>query len=100
LEQGHQRLTYRTVKVFDCLTGIAEDWVGLAALCAGAASGHSPRQTLQPMEYYITSLATTAHQLAQGIQGHWGIENRLHWVKDVVFQEDDCPLKLAQAPQN
>jgi predicted transposase YbfD/YdcC len=50
--------------------------------------------------YYITSLATTAQQFAAGIRGHWGIENRLHWVKDVVLREDACPLKLAQAPQN
>ena len=49
---------------------------------------------------YITSLATTARQFAEGIRGHWGIENRLHWVKDVVFGEDDCRLKLAHAPQN
>lgn len=50
--------------------------------------------------YYITSLATTARQFAQAIRGHWGIENRLHWVKDVVLGEDECRLKLAQAPQN
>ena len=46
------------------------------------------------------SLATTARQFAEGIRGHWGIENRRPWVKDVVFGEDDCRLKLAHAPQN
>ncbi|MBW4418191.1 MAG: transposase [Myxacorys californica WJT36-NPBG1] len=48
----------------------------------------------------VPSLATTAQQFAAGIRGHWTIENRLHWVKDVVFREDDCPLKLAHAPEN
>lgn len=35
---------------------------------------------------------TSALQLASGIRGHWGIENRLHSVKDVIFGEDAAPF--------
>jgi len=33
-------------------------------------------------------------------QGHWGIENRLHWVKDVTFTEDFPPRRGGNAPVN
>jgi predicted transposase YbfD/YdcC len=99
-ESSHQRLTQRTVEVFNCLSGIAEDWVGLRRFVRVHRQGTRKGKPYSQWSYYITSLATTAHQFAEGIRGHWGIENRLHWVKDVVFKEDACPLKLAQAPQN
>lgn len=99
-EQGHQRLTHRTVEVFDCLAGIAEDWLGLRRFVRVHRYGTRKGKPYSQWSYYITSLATTAQQFAAGIRGHWGIENRLHWVKDVVLREDACPLKLAQAPQN
>lgn len=100
VEQGHQRLTERTVEVFDCLAGIAEDWLGLRRFVRVQRQGTRQGKPYTQSSYYITSLATTARQFAVGIRGHWGIENRLHWVKDVVFREDDCPLKLAHAPEN
>ena len=37
---------------------------------------------------------------AEGIRQHWGIENRLHWVKDVVFGEDAAPLSNYNAATN
>jgi predicted transposase YbfD/YdcC len=99
-EQGHQRQTQRIVEVFDCLAGIAPDWVGLRRLVRVQRQGTRNAKPYFQCSYYITSLATTAQQFAEGIRGHWGIENCLHWVKDVVFHEDDCPLKQAHAPEN
>jgi predicted transposase YbfD/YdcC len=53
--------------------------------------------------YAITSLsaerATAADLLALN-RGHWGIENRLHWVRDVTFGEDACRAKTRHCPQN
>ncbi|NEP86166.1 MAG: transposase [Okeania sp. SIO2C2] len=36
----------------------------------------------------------SAAEFAVGIQGHWGIENRLHWIKDVVFGEDTSLIRV------
>ncbi len=38
--------------------------------------------------------------MAQCCRGHWGIENSLHWVLDVAFQEDQCRIRKNNAPQN
>lgn len=39
----------------------------------------------------VTNL--TAKDFAEGIRGHWGIENRNHWVRDVILGEDDNRIK-------
>jgi predicted transposase YbfD/YdcC len=49
---------------------------------------------------YISSLMATASEFASGIRGHWEIENRLHWVKDVVFKEDASTIRKGNAPAN
>ena len=49
---------------------------------------------------YISSLTLKAREFSQGIRGHWGIENRLHWVKDVVFNGDDSNIRAGNAPGN
>ncbi len=50
--------------------------------------------------YYISSLAPTSALIPQGIRRHWSIENRLHWVKDVVTQEDTSPQLQGKAATN
>jgi predicted transposase YbfD/YdcC len=52
--------------------------------------------------YAVTALAPTVAApaaLLQLWQAHWGIENRLHWVRDVVFGEDHATTRTAHAPQ-
>jgi predicted transposase YbfD/YdcC len=50
--------------------------------------------------YYISSRELTAEQLAAAARGHWGIEDRLHWVLDVSFGEDASTVRKDNAPQN
>ena len=38
--------------------------------------------------YYLCSLALCALTFARVVRAHWGVENRLHWVLDVIFRED------------
>ncbi len=62
----------------------------------GFRSGKKYLQT----NHYISSLVTKASTFADGIRQHWGIENRLHWVKDVVFGEDAAPFSNYNAATN
>ncbi|NJO97721.1 MAG: ISAs1 family transposase [Pleurocapsa sp. CRU_1_2] len=50
--------------------------------------------------YFITSLSQDAQQLAEYIRGHWSIENKLHWVLDVDFHEDNSRIRKDNAPEN
>jgi predicted transposase YbfD/YdcC len=50
--------------------------------------------------YYIGSFVGTAQEYLSAIRGHWGIENSLHWVLDVVFREDDSRHHAGNSGEN
>jgi predicted transposase YbfD/YdcC len=100
VEKTRNRITCRIVSVFDDISGIDPDWEGLKSFIQVDRIGMRQGQPYQQSSYYISSLSACATQFAQIIRGHWGIENRLHWVKDVVFQEDAIPLRHHNAASN
>ena len=62
---------------------------------------HKGKETVE-RAYAITSLTpdrADAARLLEIWRGHWGIENRLHWVRDVVFGEDLSQVRTGSAPQ-
>lgn len=50
--------------------------------------------------FYITSIAPDAAEFARAARQHWGIENGLHWVLDVVYREDECRIRKHNGPAN
>jgi len=50
--------------------------------------------------FYISSRELTAEEMAMAVRAHWGIENRLHWMLDVIFGEDGCQVRKDNGPQN
>jgi len=96
---GHGRTVTRTIKIVQ-----APDWVTFA----GAAQVAQVRRTVTQsgkrtveVVYLITSADHTAAPpatLAAWVQGHWGIENRLHWVRDVTYDEDRSQIRTGNAP--
>ena len=90
----------RTIKVVTAPT-----WVHFA----GAAQIAQVRRTVTrggrksvEVVYLITSAdhqSAPPATLAAWVQGHWGIENRLHWVRDVSFDEDRSQVRTGNAPQ-
>lgn len=100
VDKTRGRITCRIVSVFSDISGIGLDWVGLQSLISVERIGIRQGKPYQQTNYYISSLITSALQLASGIRGHWGIENRLHWVKDVIFGEDAAPFRNYNAATN
>lgn len=50
--------------------------------------------------YYLSSAVLDAKTFARAVRAHWGIENRLHWVLDVVFHDDLARLRSGHGPEN
>jgi len=50
--------------------------------------------------YYISSCNDSAENLLTAVRSHWEVENKLHWVLDVVFREDDCRSRSGYSPEN
>jgi len=100
IDTGHGRRVRRTVKAVQ-----APKWVDFPA----AAQVLQIRRTRTikgrkhvEVAYLICSLPmeqAQPEQVAAWVQGHWGIENRLHWVRDVVFDEDRHQLRTANGPE-
>ena len=64
-------------------------WNGLQRVVAVVKTVAGPQATTRHTRYYLTSLAAgSAAELAAGIRGHWGIENKLHRTRDVHFGQD------------
>lgn len=78
------------------------DWPHLGQVCATVRQITCKGRTRTETSYAVTSLtpptASPARLLALW-RGHWGIENRLHWVRDVTFDEDRCQVRTGSAPQ-
>ena len=99
-EKTRNRVTKRTIEVFHDLTGISPEWVGLESLIKVERIGTRADKPYHQVAYYISSKVCSARDFAKGIRGHWGIENRLHWVKDVIFGEDYSTIRMGNAPAN
>lgn len=59
-------------------------------------NGKTERET----RYYLGSSKLDADTFARAVRGHWGVENRLHWLLDVVFHDDLARLRTGHGPQN
>ena len=79
------------------------DWPGLGQVCCvERVRRHRGRETVE-WAYAITSLLperADAARLLEIWRGHWGIENRLHWVRDVVFGEDQSQVRTGLINDN
>jgi predicted transposase YbfD/YdcC len=50
--------------------------------------------------FYISSLDGNAQTFGRAVRGHWGIENSVHWILDLVFREDECRMSVGKGAEN
>lgn len=68
------------------------EWPRLQRLITVTRKGPREGQDFKTLTYYLSSETGSAYLLAQRIRGPRLIENKLHWVKEVLFNEDNCPI--------
>jgi predicted transposase YbfD/YdcC len=108
VDGDHGRIETRTYTVIHDVAWLQQrhDWPGLRSIVmvestreipgSSAGSDKIERET----RFYIASLVWLASQIGPVIRSHWAVENSLHWVMDMIFRDDECRIRTANAPAN
>jgi predicted transposase YbfD/YdcC len=100
--RAHGRVEKRTIKVVTVTTGILFPHARQAIQITRKTRRLDSTTWTTEVAYAVTSLAAeqaTTTQLATWVRGHWRIENRLHWVRDVTFDEDRSQIRSGNGPR-
>jgi predicted transposase YbfD/YdcC len=101
VEKGHGRIEDRTVRVSSELAGYL-DWPYAAQVFEVTRTWTRKGKTTAETRLGVTSLGADVASAARVLElkrGHWGIENRLHYVKDVTLGEDQSQVHCGATPQ-
>jgi predicted transposase YbfD/YdcC len=100
LDSSHGRIVERSVSVFAAPVAILTKWIGVKSVIRVNRTGTRAEKPFTETVYYLSSQFLLADTYMALIRGHWAIENRLHWVKDVTFFEDYPPRLGGHASVN
>jgi len=94
----HGRHEERVCEIYDDLYQINNEWKSVKRVVKITSTTLSYGKYSKENHYYISSLKVNAKTFAHIIRSHWKIENSLHYVKDVSFDEDSSRIRTQQAP--
>jgi predicted transposase YbfD/YdcC len=108
VDADHGRLEQRRHRVGHKLDWLSSDrrfpderrFPGLTTIAMVESTTERNGKIETERRYYLSSAKLDAKTFAHAVRAHWGIENRLHWVLDVVFHDDLARLRSGYGPQN
>jgi predicted transposase YbfD/YdcC len=102
IEKDHGRLETRRYYQSADLDWFADraKWEGLRSVGMVEAVREVDGKTTIERRYYLSSLGLDVATFARAVRGHWGVENKLHWVMDVCFREDQSRVRTGYAAEN
>jgi predicted transposase YbfD/YdcC len=80
--------------------GSLADWKGLQSIALVQAERRVGEETTLKHRYFISSLESNAQRLLHAARTYWEIENKVHWVLDLAFREDECRVRKGNGAQN
>ena len=101
-EHEHGRHIFRTVEVCNDVSWIetVREWKKLSSIICVTRKGEREGRQTEETAYYISSREWEAEEAAKYIQGHWTIENNLHWSLDTAFNEDESQIFMGHSQEN
>ncbi len=101
-EKGHGRVETRTYYSAEAGNWIPnlKAWKNLKSIGIAMSDVHRQDKDSSQSRFFLCSFSPDAQRLAEAVRGHWGVENGLHWVLDVVFKEDASKKRTDHAPRN
>ena len=105
ISKGHGRLEIRECWTISDPQFIGDlrqgrEWKGLCSVVQIQSERRIGDTVTVETRYYISSLRGDARPILDASRSHWGVENRLHWVLDVVMHEDACRVRQGHADAN
>lgn len=103
VEKSHGRIETRHATVtadVAWLSRSGHDWPGLKAIGKVVATREIGGKATTSSRYYLLSRAMPAERFAAIVRSHWAIENSLHWVLDVIMNEDQARNRKDNGPEN
>ena len=80
--------------------GTLAQWQSIGSIVMVQSERRLGEETTVTRRYFISSLKSDAELLLHAVRSHWGIENKVHWVLDITFREDDCRIRKGNGAEN
>ena len=102
VEKDHGRMETRRYYQSDYLDWFADKakWEALGSVGMVESIREIDGKATLERRYYLSSLKLNVQTFARAVRGHWGVENKLHWVLDVCFREDQSRARQGYAAEN
>jgi predicted transposase YbfD/YdcC len=102
-DKGHGRIETRVCTVTEDIEWLKElhpKWEKLKSIIEIKSKREIKSNISTETRYYISSLQAKPDKIQNAIRQHWGVENKLHWVLDMSFNDDQCRIRKGNAPRN
>jgi predicted transposase YbfD/YdcC len=98
VNKGHGRIEKRLVSIMKSQLNLP-GWLSVKTIIKIESQRQTRYKSESETRYYISDLIESASSFYQRIRGYWGVENKVHYVRDVTFGEDKSRIRILPLPQ-
>lgn len=103
VDKDHGRIEIRECvcsEEIEWLKPYVEGWPKVRTIAMVKATRIIGEKETDECRYYVSSLSPNAELISKAVRAHWGVENSVHWVLDMVFREDESRMRMGNSPEN